>query len=113
MWMELPCCSIGGLSCNLAILVSGFIPDQEPRARILAVTLTVRSLPTCTVMLPAPDSTSNLTGPETCSTREKLPVRVSPRLQEASDRARGTTTGSTHNLFSLIRVLFLFLRETE
>src|SRR5258708_19690811 len=107
--MVWPCCSMGGLGRRLWDLVSGLMPEKEARARILALTLTLLSLPTCTVILPAPESTSRFTGPETSSDREKLPYLVSPRLQEA----RASANGRTHRLFSLICALLPLLRRAE
>src|SRR5260370_38882409 len=107
--MVWPCCSMGGLARSLWTLVSGLMPEKEPRARILALTLTLLSLPTCTVILPAPESTSRFTGPETSSDREKLPYLVSPRLQEA----RASANGRTHRLFSPIFALLPFLRRAD
>src|SRR5260370_2274197 len=103
--MVWPCCSMGGLARSLWTLVSGLMPEKEPRARILALTLTLLSLPTCTVILPAPESTSRFTGPETSSDREKLPYLVSPRLQEA----RASANARPHSLSSPIFSLLPFL----
>src|SRR5215813_12075148 len=75
MRIVLPCCVTGGF-CSMRRIFSSASPpnSQELLARILALTATLLLPPTCTLMLPDPDTTSRSTGPDTDNVRSKWPV---------------------------------------